>query len=62
MRKVFFVIAIISTFLSCNKLANSSLSDNKINVSLEVKEKQIVVNKDSVNIKSIINKFEKTLN
>lgn len=61
MRKVFFVIAIISTFLSCNKLANSSLNDNKINVSLEVKEKQIVVNKDSVNIKSIINKFEKNI-
>jgi hypothetical protein len=61
MRKVFFVIAIISTFLSCNKLANSSLNDNKINVSLEEKEKQIVANKDSVNIKSIINKFEKNI-
>jgi len=61
---VFFnVLLLISCKKETNSEVNSSLNDNKATVSLNDKDEEnhIVVNKDSINMRSIFNKFEKNI-
>lgn len=60
---LFSSLLLISCKKETNKEVNSSQNFNKITIGLEDKQKvnQIVANKDSVNMKSIFNKFEKNI-